>query len=312
MIKILFFGTPTISVNALKALHESKYIEVIGVVTNNDQFFGRSRSKPKPSAVKEYAIKNNIHLIQSDEINSDINKIKEIQFDYLITCAFGQFLSDEILSTPKNKSLNIHASLLPRGRGGAPIHWSIIKGDKETGISFMDMVSEMDAGNYYQQYKFKITNEDTFDSLYKKLQKLIEKTTVNSIIEIDKGFKSTQQDDVYVTKWLNVKKHERIINFENESQKVYDQIRGLYSVPGATTFHKGKLIKVNSAEIVKNYKSTIPGEVIKITSSEIIVSTKNGAIALKNITLPSKKPSDVSQLVKGNLSIKKGDKFKNE
>jgi methionyl-tRNA formyltransferase len=120
--KIVFLGTPKIAVSALKSLNESDDFEVVAVVTNNDQFFGRSRSEAKPSAVKEYAVENNLQLIQSDNINEDIDKLKEVEHDYLITCAFGQFLNEGILSLPNKKALNIHASLLPEGRGGAPIH----------------------------------------------------------------------------------------------------------------------------------------------------------------------------------------------
>jgi methionyl-tRNA formyltransferase len=120
--KVLFLGTPTIAVSALRSLHNDKDIEIVGVVTNEDKFFGRSRSKPRPSAVKEYAVENNLNLIQSDKINDEIDKIKDLDFDYMITCAFGQFLNEEVLALPNKKALNIHASLLPEGRGGAPIH----------------------------------------------------------------------------------------------------------------------------------------------------------------------------------------------
>jgi methionyl-tRNA formyltransferase len=122
MIKVLFFGNPEISVGALNALFDHQDIDVIGVVTNKDKAIGRSHSNFKATAVKEFALSNNINIYESNSINNDIAIIDELEFDYLITCAFGQFLSDDILSLPKKKAINIHASLLPRGRGGAPIH----------------------------------------------------------------------------------------------------------------------------------------------------------------------------------------------
>jgi len=122
-IKVVFLGNPNISVNALKSLHQNESIDVVSVVTYEDKAIGRSHSNLKPTPVAQYAEDNNINIIKTNSINTDVNKLKELgEFDYLLTCAFGQFLNDEVLATPSKKALNVHASLLPKGRGGAPIH----------------------------------------------------------------------------------------------------------------------------------------------------------------------------------------------
>ena len=315
-IKVLFLGTPTIAVSALKSLNESDNFEVVGVVTNEDKFFGRSRSTPKPSPVKEYAVENNLNLIQTDALNKEVDKINNIEHDYMITCAFGQFLNEEVLSLPKKKPINIHASLLPEGRGGAPIHWAIINGKKETGISYMDMVKEMDAGDYYQQYKISIDEDDNLDIVYSKLSSLIEKTAATAIKEIDEGYPPTKQDESKVTKWLNVTKEDRIINFNKPATNVHNQIRGLTSWPGAITFLDSEIVKINQTNLDYNDQVMAqqfePGKVIDVLENEILIMCNPGIIAVTNLTMPGKKPMDVSQLTKGNFKITKDTIFKNE
>jgi methionyl-tRNA formyltransferase len=122
MIKVLFLGNPEISVGALDSFFHHNEIEVVGVVTNKDKPIGRSHMEYKPTSVKKFALENNITIFETNNINNDIEILSNIDFDYLVTCAFGHFLSNDILSLPKKKAINIHASLLPRGRGGAPIH----------------------------------------------------------------------------------------------------------------------------------------------------------------------------------------------
>ena len=221
-------------------------------------------------------------------------------------------MSDDVLALPSKKAINIHASLLPEGRGGAPIHWSIIEGKKETGISMMDMISKMDAGNFYQQYKVDINKDETFSSLYVKLQNLIEEKTAIALDEIDRGYAGTVQDESKVTFWPNISKEQRVIDFNKTSEKVYNQIRGLYSIPGATTFYNGELVKVNAAKFYHGGANAEIGKVIKIENNEILISCKEGNIAFTNITLLGKKPTEVSELIKGNIKIKVGGTFENE
>jgi len=179
------------------------------------------------------AKKNKIPIIKTNSINKDIDQLKEYDFEYMITCAFGQFLSDDVLNLPTKKALNVHGSLLPEGRGGAPIHWAIIKGKKVTGITIMEMVSKMDAGDYYSQYKIDIDKNDTTDILFEKMSALILEKTGDSIKEIDNGMKPTKKDENKVSFWMNIKKEDAKINFNQNVNDVYNQIRGLTSKPGA-------------------------------------------------------------------------------
>jgi len=230
--KAAFLGTPNIGAQALQSLINAK-IEVVAVVTLPDKKIGRSHSETQATPVALLAKKNKIPIIKTNSINKDIDQLKEYDFEYMITCAFGQFLSDDVLRLPTKKALNVHGSLLPEGRGGAPIHWAIIKGKKVTGITIMEMVSKMDAGDYYSQYKIDIDKNDTTDILFEKMSALILEKTGDSIKEIDNGMKPTKQDENKVSFWMNIKKEDAKINFNQNVNDVYNQIRGLTSKPGA-------------------------------------------------------------------------------
>lgn len=302
MITIAFLGTPSIGSKALESIINHKDIKVVVVVTVPDRAIGRSHSTLKPSPVAELASKHNIDIIKTNSINNDIELLKKYKFDYLLTCAFGQFLSDEVLSTPMKKALNIHGSLLPEGRGGAPLHWAIINGKKETGISIMEMVSKMDAGDYYEQFKLPIDINDNVDNLFNNMSNLILDKTANGIVNIDKGMKPTKQNESKVTFWLNVKKEDSKIDFNKDSISVYNQIRGLDSKPGAWSVLDGKVIKIHKSEVLeeKNTRKK-PGTIVDINKDGIKVQTKNGLINLLEVTLENGKRNSVSILINGRL-----------
>lgn len=290
MIKIAFFGTPNIGASALKSLLNSSQIEVVVVVTNIDKPIGRSHSKFEQSEVAKIATKNGLDIIKTSSINKEIDKLRKFEFDYIVTCAFGQFLSNDILNLPKKKSLNIHGSLLPEGRGGAPIHWSIIKGKKETGISIMEMVSKMDAGNYFLQYKINIDEDETTDDLFKKMENLIFQKTASAIIEINKGIKSIVQNEDEVSFWLNIKKDDAKIDFNFSIIDIHNKIRGLYSKPGAWANLDNKIVKINSAKKTNfKCKDNRPGLICDVTDNGLIVATKDFYIYITSITISGEK-----------------------
>ncbi len=311
MIKIAFLGTPNIGASALNSLINNDQIEVVVSVTIPDKAIGRSHSKLQPSPVAIMSEENNIPVIKTNSINKDIDKLKQYKFDYLLTCAFGQFLSDDVLALPNKKALNVHGSLLPDGRGGAPLHWAIINGKEATGISIMEMVSEMDAGDYYSQYEIKIDDEDNVDILFDKMSNLIFEKTAEAIIEIDNGKESTKQDENKVTFWMNVKKDDAKINWENkDSKEVYNHIRGLDSKPGAWTTYEGKVVKIHKAIIWKESNACYrPGIITYIGKEGITVQTKQGKIVIKELTLEGSKRNTVENIINGNHPFKVNEKF---
>ncbi|BDU67613.1 MAG: methionyl-tRNA formyltransferase [Candidatus Tyloplasma litorale] len=289
MINVAFLGTPKIGAAALKSLINSNRINVVVVVTNEDKAIGRKHSKLQETPVATLAIQNNIKVIKTNSINKDINKLKDFTFDYIVTCAFGQFLNDKVLALPKEKAINIHGSLLPEGRGGAPIHWAIIKGKEETGISMMEMVSKMDAGNYYDQFKIQINKNDNVDTLFEKMSNLIEEKAAIGLINIDNGLKSTKQDESKVEFWLNIKKEDAKINFNQNNISVRNQIRGLTSKPGAWTIIDNKIIKVHNSKLINRKTNKKPGTIIDVNDYGIIIATKEKCIAIFDITIEGSK-----------------------
>ncbi len=305
-IKVLFLGNPTISVSALQSLLLNDKFEVVAAVTSCDKAVGRSHSNTEPTPVAVAAEENNIKVIKSNNINKDIDKIKELgEFDIALTTAFGQYLSNELLALPKFKALNVHGSLLPEGRGGAPIHWAIIKGKKVTGVSMMEMIDEMDAGDFYTQDEIIIDSDDTYDSLYNKMSDLIGKITADRLLSIyNRDITSQKQDESLVSKWLNITKEAAKINFDVPASDVYNQIRGLSSKPGAWCEFNNVKIKVNASRIKEIESNDIfpVGKIISITQEGILVAVADKTyILLTNITLPGKKSNDVSNLLNGNF-----------
>ncbi len=295
-IKIAFFGNPKISVMALKSLLNDSDFEVVVVVTNEDKPIGRSHSKLQESEVFKLAKLNNLNIIKTNSINKDIDKLKKYNFDFIVTCAFGQFLSDSVLNLAKIKPLNIHGSLLPEGRGGAPIHWAIINGNKKTGITIMEMISKMDAGNYYSKYELNISDNETSDSLFEKMGNLIFEKTAIGIKEVYNGKKSIKQDESKVSFWLNIKKEDSKINFNYSSLAIDRKIRGLTSKPGAWMNFNNKIIKINKAIISDdNIKNKEPGTILNIDDNGLLIKTKDGSILIKEITIEGKKKKKVSK-----------------
>ncbi len=295
MIKVAFLGTPSIGASALQSLINDERIEVVVVVTTEDKAVGRSHSTLKPSPVAELADKNGLDIIKTNSINNDVDKLKEYSFDYMLTCAFGQFLSDEVLSLPKKKALNIHGSLLPEGRGGAPLHWAIINGKEKTGISIMEMVSKMDAGDYYSQFEIPISHTDTVDDLFENMSNLILEKSAQGVVEVEEGATANVQDESKVTFWMNVKKEDARIDFSKTDLQVHNQIRGLTSKPGAWTTIDGKVVKIHKAEI---YSDTSlpgePGEILYVLDEGLMVKTGKGEILIKELTVEGSKRKTIS------------------
>ena len=278
-LRVVFMGTPEFASVVLKRLIEA--CDVVSVVSQPDAFVGRKRVLTA-SPVKMLALDNDIEVFTPEKIKADYDRVTMAKPDMIVTCAYGQIIPKEILELPKYGAINVHASLLPKLRGGAPIHHAIIDGESETGITIMYMDEHMDSGNIIAQEKIDISIEDTLDSLSAKLAPLGADLLVRTIPSIVDGTNdSIVQDESKVTFGFTIKKEDERVDFNQTSFEVYNRIRGLNSKPGAYFTLNGDVIKVFSSRIGEN-KGPV-GCINSIYKDGIGIGTKDGEIILTEI-----------------------------
>ena len=309
MYRVIFLGTPEIAKVTLMEISKLKNIEIVAVYCQPDREYDRNKNIIF-SPVKTFCIDNKIPFFQPDNINNSYDEIVNLKPDIIITCAYGQFISEKILNIPPYKCINFHASLLPKLRGGAPIHWAIINGETKTGISLMYMDKKMDAGNIIKQYVIDIDITDTYKSLYLKLCDLIKSIVSNDFyLLFDKNLKSFAQDLDKVTFGLNIKKEECFLDFNNLGLDIYNKIRGLNDKPVARALINKLELKIFESMLTDLKSTKLPGTIVDINKSGIQIATKDNDIKITRIQLPSKKIMLVSELINGNLPFKIGDCF---
>lgn len=311
MKNVIFFGTPEIAKVALEAIYKLSDVKVCAVFCQPDKINSRN-NKISFSPVKQFCMDNNIECYQPENINSAYEQILSLNPDVIITCAYGQFIGEKILNIPKYRCVNFHASLLPKYRGGAPIHWVIINGETKTGFSLMYMEKKMDAGDVIKKYEIDIDQDDTYCSLYQKLCELL-KDIIRSDFNIifDSNVVATKQDEPLVSFGLNIKKEQTYINFNNLAKDIYNLVRGLNDKPVARIFYKDNEIKVFETKITSNKSTMPPGTITCICKEGICVATNDYDIFLVKIQLPSKKPMYVSDFINGNHIFVLNDVIKN-
>ena len=308
-LKVVFMGTPDFSVPVLEMLIDNT--NVIGVVTQPDKPVGRN-GKMNISPVKQVALSNNLKLFQPNKIREEYNDILKLEPDIIITCAYGQIIPKEILDYPKLGCINVHASLLPFHRGGAPIHRAIIDGDKKTGVTIMYMDVNMDSGDIISQRSIDILDSDTAESLFDKLSKLGSELLLDTLPSIMDGTNERiKQDDTMATYSYNIKPEDEIIDFNKTSREVFNQIRGLNSWPVAHTTMDNKRLKVWESRIGKCNIDIECGVITDIYKDGIGVKTKDGEIILTSIQPEGKKRMQVCDYLNGikNKNELKGKKL---
>ncbi len=279
--KIVYMGTPEFAVNPLKKLDEN--YDVIMVVTQPDKEVGRKK-EIRYSEVKKYALDHDIEVFQPEKIRTDYQRIIDANPDVIITCAYGQIIPKELLEFPKYKCINIHASLLPKLRGGAPIHWSIINGDSKTGITIMYMNEKMDEGDILYQEEVEILDTDNVETLHDKLSNLGSKMIIDFIPRLETGdFTPVKQNNEEATYGYNVTREDEHIDFNKTSREIFNQIRGLNPWPVAYTTLDGKVFKVYSSKISNSKVTGSVGEITNIYSDGIGVKTNDGEIIITEI-----------------------------
>ncbi|MGO4887832.1 methionyl-tRNA formyltransferase [Anaerobacillus sp. MEB173] len=298
--KIVFMGTPDFSVPVLQQLVDDGY-EVIGVVTQPDRPKGRKKTLTPPP-VKVAAEQYNIPVFQPEKIKNEdeLQPILDLQPDLVVTAAFGQILPKALLEQPAYGCINVHASLLPEYRGGAPIHQAIIDGKKETGVTIMYMVEKLDAGDILTQVIVPINDEDHVGSLHNKLSAAGAKLLSETIPDLIHGkLTPLKQDEKKVTFAPNISREKEVINWNTSGEAIYNQIRGLHPWPVAYTTVDGVNVKVWWAEKVSEKQGT-PGKVISVEDDGFIVATGNEtAIKITELQPAGKKRMSAEQFLRG-------------
>ena len=301
MTKIVVMGTPDFSVPVLQRVIEDGY-EVIAVVTQPDRPVGRKRVLTPPP-VKVEALKHNIPVYQPEKIRNreDLEQILALEPDLIITAAFGQILPKELLDAPKLGCINVHASLLPELRGGAPIHYAILEGKKETGITIMYMAEKLDAGDILTQAAVEITEEDNVGTLHDKLSAAGCELLSNTLPKLIAGeLTPIPQDDSKATFASNIKREQERIDWSADGEEIYNKIRGLNPWPVAYTTFQGKVMKVWASKKVESNVQAAPGEIISIEEDGFIVKTGNTvAIKLTEIQPAGKKKMSSFDFLRG-------------
>ena len=294
--KVIFMGTPEFAVPILQMLIENS--EVVLVVTQPDKEVGRKKEK-KFSPIKELAIKNNIETFQPIKIKEDYKYILEKNPDIIITCAYGQIIPNELIETPKYGAINVHASLLPKLRGGAPIHHAIIDGYKKTGITIMYMSSKMDAGDIISQKEITINDKDNVGTLHDKLSKIgteLLKETLPLIFE--QKNERIKQNEEEITFGYNITREEEKIDFNKTAEQVYNQIRGLNPFPLAYAILNEEETKIIEANINEKTIGKV-GKITEITKNSIIVKCKDKSIEITKIKPFGKRIMEVKDYLNG-------------
>lgn len=298
-IKIVFMGTPEFSVPILKELISS--YQVVGVVTKSDKEVGRNKEL-KFSPIKSLALEKNLKILQPEKIKIDYQNIIDLKPDLIITCAYGQIIPKALLDYPRYGCINVHASLLPKLRGGAPIHHALIDGYLETGITIMYMNEKMDEGDIISQRSIPITENDNLGMLHDKLSQLGSELLMETLPEIIAGTnKRIPQDQNLSTYGYTIKREDELLDFNKTTKEVFNQIRGLNPYPGAYSLLDNRIVKIYEGyPSRRKYDHLRNGQITAYYPDGIGIKTIDGEIVLTVIQFDGKKKMKVTDYLHGN------------
>ncbi|NYF24179.1 methionyl-tRNA formyltransferase [Sporosarcina sp. JAI121] len=312
MTKIVFMGTPEFSVSVLTMLYDEGHT-IAAVVTQPDRPVGRKRVLTPPP-VKVEALRLGLPIIQPEKLkgSTELDDIIALEPDLIVTAAFGQILPKELLEAPRLGCINVHASLLPKYRGGAPIHQAIMDGETETGVTIMYMVEKLDAGDIISQVTVPISDTDHTGSMFKALSvagTALLKETLPSILNGTN--ERTVQDESLVTFARNISREQERIDWSEGGKTIFDKIRGLHPWPVAYTVFQGENVKIWWSEKSYSNENALPGTIIGIESDRILVKAGDDtAVALTDLQPAGKKRMTADEFIRGTGSKwSKGDRF---
>ena len=309
MTKILFMGTPDFSATVLKGLISDERYEILAVVTQPDRAVGRKK-EIRMTPVKEVALEAGLPIYQPEKLSGsqELEDLLALGADGIVTAAFGQFLPSRLLEAMKF-SVNVHASLLPKYRGGAPIHYAIMNGDKEAGVTIMEMVKEMDAGDMISSRAIPILEEDNVGTMFDKLALVGRDLLLETLPAYLAGeLKPQPQDPQQVTFSPNIKPEEERLDWTRTNRELFNQVRGMYPWPVAHTLWKGERFKIYQAKPYEGQGQ--PGTILALHKNEIVVATGEGALALTLVQPAGKPKMAVGDFLNGlGRQLQVGDQF---
>jgi len=296
-VEIVFMGTPAFAVPILEGLIEN--YKVRAVVSQPDRAKDRN-GNTIPTPIKKLAMEHTILTLQPDNIKENYEEIINLKPDLIITCAYGQIIPKELLECPRLGCINVHASLLPKLRGGAPIHRAIINGYKTTGITIMYMNEKMDEGDIISKREVEIDDTDTASTLHDKLQIVGKDLLLDTLPSIINGTNDRiKQDASEVTYAFNISRDDEKIDFTKTPRQIYNQIRGLNSWPGAYCKFDDKILKVWNSYLTDNFCNGFDGEITNIYKDGFGVKVGNGEIVFTEVQLEGKKKMAAVDFING-------------
>ena len=305
-LKLVFMGTPDFAVPALDALVQAGFL-VVSCVTQPDRAKGRGGKVAMPP-VKTYAMEHDIPVLQPDKVRDKtcVQALRAFRADFFVVAAFGQILPQEVLELPKYGCINIHASLLPKYRGASPIHWAVMAGDAETGVTSMQMDEGMDTGDVLAESRVPVdahNAEELFDILSVKGADLIAETLAK--IEAGEQITAVPQEDALATYAPMITKKDGLLDFGRPADELERRVRGLYPWPGTYTYLDGQPFKIWTAGLAEGTPGAAPGTVLKADREGILIACGEGALLAKEVQAPGKKRMPADAYLKGH-SIEKG------
>ncbi len=309
MIKVVFAGTPAFSVGCLDALMAADEVDVVGVVSQPDRKSGRGM-KLTPSPVKKAALAAGIDVITPEKLRDNdeaLQWLKEKDCDVLVVVAFGMILPVSWLKTPKVAPINVHASLLPRWRGAAPIERALLAGDSETGVCIMQMEEGLDTGGIYLEKRIPITPESTGHALWSELEILGAQALIESLPKIVSGeLQAKPQDEDGVTYAKKITNDERVVDWTLDAEYIERLVRCFTPKPGVRTSYQGKMLKIIAGEVLSGSKQQSVGVVVDVKQG-LDVSCVNGQIyRITQIQPEGKKAMNAADYLRG-TQIKIGE-----
>ena len=309
--KVVFMGTPDFAVGTLEALIEAGH-EVIGVVTQPDKPKGRGKTL-MATPVKEVALKHQIPVYQPKKVREAgfTETLGRLAPDVIVVAAFGQIITKEILDIPRFGCINVHASLLPAYRGAAPIQWAVINGEKESGVTIMQMDEGLDTGDMIDKVVVPLAEDETGGSLFDKLSQAGARLCVKVLKDLEEGnavrVKQPEESTTPYASMISKKMGE--IDWNRSAKSIEQLIRGLDPWPSAYTKLQGKTLKLWKAEAQKeNVPEGVPGEVVKVERDTFCIQTGDGILKIEEVQLEGKKRMDTAAFLRG-LHLSQGERL---
>lgn len=312
---VVFMGTPEFAVPILQSLIDNPEYDVQAVLTQPDHHIGRKRTLHQ-SPVKELAEQYNIEVLQPAKLSKspEMEKIINLQPDLMITAAYGQFLPTKLLAAAKIAAINVHGSLLPKYRGGAPIQYSIINGDKETGVSIMYMVKKMDAGDIISQRSIPIEDTDDSGTMFKKLSLLGRDLLLETLPKLISGdVNPVAQDPDKVVFSPNITSEQEQIDFRLPARLIDAKVRGLRPAPLGNMVIDGLRTKIYDMTPLEEKTDLEPGKVVRVTKHQLVIAAGDGTTYQINKLKPAgKKAMDITSYLNGHKDITEGGQVVSE